>query len=84
MTGTPIGRYLLLEIGCLECAIDTTIVATYNDLDEATTAWRECEDRGHGTDIAYAVYDLAQPGEDAIEGGPPQAAWYRNKQREQQ
>lgn len=57
-------RYLVMNIGCIECGVSSDVVGTYGDKDEAqavadklqeTLSWRE------GGQNAFEVFDLKKP-----------------------
>jgi len=58
------GRYLVFNIGCIECGVSSNVVGVYETKDEALVVAKKCDEnlgwREHGQN-AFAVFDLLAP-----------------------
>jgi hypothetical protein len=50
-------KYIVIEVGCLECGLRSSLVGKFAIEDEANTFADE-HNKTHGTDIDYVVFDL--------------------------
>jgi hypothetical protein len=57
-------RYMVFNIGCIECGVSSNVVGLYDTKDEADKVVAICEDKLHWRESgqnAFEVFDLTQP-----------------------
>jgi len=56
------GRYMVFNIGCIECGVSSNVVGVYESKEEADTVARLCQSKLHwrqGGQNSFEVFDLA-------------------------
>lgn len=51
------GDFIVIEIGCLECCIPSSLVGRFETLQEAAT-FADSMNAKHGSDVSYAVFNI--------------------------
>jgi hypothetical protein len=58
------GRYMVFNIGCIECGVSSDVVGVYESEEEADAVARLCESKLHGRQGGlndFEVFDLSAP-----------------------
>ena len=57
-------RFLVMNIGCIECGVSSGVVGTYGSEAEANAAAEKCQEHLHwreGGQNSFEVFDLKKP-----------------------
>lgn len=60
-------RYLLMNIGCIECGVSSNVVGLYDSEDQANSDAEKCYEHLHwreGGENGFEVFDLQAPQSD--------------------